>query len=497
MKKLGTMSLRFLSFVLILISAPLYAQNSKLSDSIPYPFYDVQKASEGMTNKLKVINSGLASFEQRLELIRSAQDSIELEYFIYEKDLSGRLLTQELVKAGDRGVKIRMLIDKSKPIFALNDVFADELSHHNIDLRFYNAAPLIRLSTVQFRNHRKIMIADDKKAIIGGRNIGDDYFDLSPHYNFLDRDVYLEGPMALTIRKSFDEYFASDIVEDPKAPSSEEKEYATLKSEAASFIKRSESDAQHLKNISVLGKKLLAKTSLKVCPELTWSTDRPGGSFWTRLVDPYSDDYRYLRKTIYDKMIETDKKVVVSSPYLMNNKYSRDLMYDLLDQGVKIETYTNSLSSTDAVYVAANLYKDVYRWRRKGIVTNLHRGSYIDEGEVISDEIKNARWGTHSKTYLFESQKGNEFLVGTYNVDNRSNHYNTELGLFCSGNESLYRDVADNVYSRIKKGMEIKLKRTAISNETGKEVNRFGDHPEGLTTMRLISLPSWLLKFLL
>ena len=504
-----------------------FAGEPLLSDPIPYPYYEVQRAEDGNKNYLTILNSGLGSFEKRLEMIRNAKESVELEYFIYEKGLSGKLLMQELVKAGKRGVKVRILIDKSLAVIELNEFHAQELSPYNIEIRFYNAAPLIQLSTIQFRNHRKVMIADGKYAIVGGRNIGDDYFDMSLKYNFLDRDVYIDGPIVKTIEDSFNEYFNHKISERPQFPRAKHlKRIAKLtkkskekklkrknklikridkikakynkKIEAVQeFINRDNTFEVKLQKISALGRKILEKTKSHLCPETTWSSDRPGGTWWVRLKDKYSDDYRYLRKTIADKVMETDKALYLSSPYLMNNGKSRTIMYKLLERGVKITAYTNSLSSTDATYVAANLYKDVYVWRKRGIVTHAHHGDFISEEDVIDERVKKARWGTHSKTYLFETSRHNEFMISTYNIDNRSNHYNTELGLFCKGSPELYSDVKDNMLSRINHGMEILKGRKARDNQTGELVNRFGRHRAGLTQMRLLSLPSWLLKFLL
>jgi putative cardiolipin synthase len=372
-----------------------------------------------------------------------------------------------------------------------------------------------------------VMIADGKYAIVGGRNIGDDYFDLSPKYNFLDRDVYIDGPIVKTIEDSFNEYFEHKISQRVKLPKEKlakrirkiqkrvygkrtqkfkrtEKRITRIKAKynkevaaVQDFIFRDEESQKKLDEISALGKRILAKTESHLCPETTWSSDRPGGTWWVRLRDRYSRDYRYLRKTIADKVLATDKSLYLSSPYLLNNMKSRKIMKKLLKKGVQITNYTNSLASTDATYVAANLYKDVYVWRKRGIITHVHQGDFIPEEEAINDEVKKARWGTHSKTYLFETSNYDEFMISTYNIDNRSNHYNTELGLFCKGSSELYSDVKENMLQRINYGMEILRGRKARDNQTGKLTNRFGKHRDGFTQMRLLSLPAWLLKFLL
>ncbi len=516
-----------ITLTIFLFSSMAFAlQGAKLSDTIPYPFYEVQRAADGQDNDFTILNSGIASFEKRIQMIQEAKKTIEVEYFIFNDDLSGRLVMQELALAGKRGVKVRMLIDMSKAVLQLSKYVADLVSDYNIDLRFYNSAPLISLSNIQFRNHRKLIIVDDEQVVLGGRNIGDEYFDLDKKYNFYDRDVHIKGSIVETMRKSFDIFFEDKITLKPKLPREKvnrriekaerkalrkamsplklekklkriKKKYTKKMNEVMHFVKRSQEDQEQMDKIRAVGKRVLDQVPTQSCPEVTWSTDRPGGNFKTRLKHKYSHKFRYLRKTFYDKMVNVDQELIISSPYLLHNRASRKMMGHLADNGVKITAYTNSLSSTDAIYVAALLYKDVKRWDKMGFTINAHRGVYIPETETINEDIKKARWGTHSKTYLMKSSDANEFSISTYNVDNRSSYYNTELAIFCKGNDDLFDEVESNIQSRIEHGMKIQTNKKAFDNKTGEEVNRFGIASSNVTLMKLITLPSWLLQFLL
>lgn len=484
-----------------LLSFNAIAAQSELSDMIPFPFYDVQKVTEGKTNKLMIIDSGVAAFEKRVEMIRAAKEHIEVEYFIYALDESSKLLTQELVAAAKRGVKVRILIDKSAAVFEFNKYYAKALHEQNIEVRYYNSAALYRISSIQFRNHRKLLSVDDRLAMTGGRNIENDYFDMSPEFNFTDTDVYLEGPMAKTMRLSFDKYFEDKISERPKLPKRPRREkaianYQKKMDKARAFLVRTAEDEVLLDKVTSVGKKVLAQNKLRVCPETTYSTDRPGGNFWTRLVKRYSDDYRFLRKTLFDKINRADKSVILASPYMINNRYSRELMHDLIDRNVDIQLYTNSLASTDAVYVAANLYLDVKSWANKGIKIHIHDGKYLDETPVIDESIKGAKWGTHTKAHIYESQNFSEIMVGTYNIDNRSNHYNSEMAIFCKGSDELTADLKESIERRMNHGYEITAEGKAI-NKDGKEVDVMGADTDNKLLMKLITFPSWLLKFLL
>jgi putative cardiolipin synthase len=513
---------------------PKLDSSGLLSSTIPYPFYDVQKISEGKQNDLMVLNSGIASLEKRLEIIEKATSTIEVEYFIYSTDDSSRLITQALVKAAKRGVKVRMLIDKSSAIFVFDEWYAKALSEvkengGSIELRYYNAASLWRISSINFRNHRKLITVDDKFAITGGRNIEDDYYDLSEEFNFLDRDVFISGDMVLTLRDSFDEFFKSKITERPELPqrpqklvkkkvkraggritktiqvdnSEAVKEYDEKMNGIVNFITENSEDQKLRSKVRDLGLAVLSKKQLHSCPELTYSTDAPGadlwsgGNYWMRDITGYSDKYRNLRKTLFDKVSAANKKVIISSPYMINNDYSSELMESMVKNGVDIDIYTNSLASTDAVYVAANLYIYAEKWANMGINVFIHDGEYLEEGAgVISKGVETAMWGTHSKTQVYESEDYTEVMIGTYNVDNRSNHYNTEMAIFCKGSEAISNDVKNSIAHRVRNSYQIHGDGTA-TNKNNESVSVFGANEENEGLMKKITAPSWLLKFLL
>lgn len=474
----------------LLLSISVHAQEL-LSDSIPYPFYERQTESQ---NELMPVVDGRAALQIRLDMIAKAKKSIEVEYFIYDKDLAGRILTKELIKAAKRGVKVRMLIDKSLPIFEFDEYFASALKDFGIEVRYYNNAPLIRISTVQFRNHRKLIVVDDEIAITGGRNIGDDYFDLSDKFNFIDTDVVVKGPIAKTMRESFDKYFEHKISERPKF----NKLNKTQKKEEVDIFLSDDTEEETKLKESLIAhyEKFLSQNKFHVCPETTYVSDGPGANFIKRLDFKFDEKYKFVRKTLFDKLARVDQKVLISSPYLIANKHSNKLMKSMLKRNVEISVYTNSLASTDAVYVAANLYYDVFKWTRRGIHIYLHDGLYTNDNPDLEDHIKKARWGTHTKAQVYESTHGSEAMIGTYNIDNRSNFYNSEMAVFCKGNEEYSQLVKNQIMDFAHKGIKINSDGSATDRD-GNVKSLFGSDKKDLKLMRFIFLPSWLLKFLL
>lgn len=167
-------------------------------------------------------NSGEA-FRARAELIRNAQSSLDLQYYIVHDGLSTRMLVDELLKAADRGVRVRILLDDTASD-GLDDILATLAAHPNIQIRLFNPLQLGRgtgvtravgrlfnLSRQHRRMHNKLWVADNSVAIVGGRNLGDEYFDAQPDLNFTDIDLLCVGPVAQQLGYSFDQYWNSAL----------------------------------------------------------------------------------------------------------------------------------------------------------------------------------------------------------------------------------------------------------------------------------------------
>lgn len=456
----------------LLISTFTIAQTAPENSIYPYRASSIDK------NEMQIINTGIAALYARIDMIRRATTSLELEYFIFNPDSSGRIIARELVKAAARGVKVRLLVDKSAAVFKLDEYYAQALAQRNIEIRYYNAASFIKISSMQFRNHRKLIVRDDVEAITGGRNIADEYFNLSKTFNFLDRDIWVEGEIVKPMKESFDLYWNSDIVQTPKAVKEPVRkdiadssivddvdfEMAVKKhkkriEEAEKFVSENDEDKKNLDFTLNYGKTSLSSTNKYNCPEAVFSTDREGGSFTERIHSKsYKQKYRLLRNEILSQMNKVQDEVVLDSPYFLTDANSRQEASELLGNNKKITILTNSLKSTDAVYVSTVFADTVKNYTpNENFNAYIYRGTFSGESELISDEVRNSTWGTHSKTIIFNN---NSFMVGTFNIDNRSSFYNTEMALFCSGSPELTNDIMTNIKMRMansrhlnKKGM--------------------------------------------
>jgi putative cardiolipin synthase len=477
-----------------------------------YPYYAFNDSSvSGQSNEMQMLHSGIASLLKRIDLIRKAKKRISIEYFIWEQDSAGLLLFHELIKRAKEGVDVRIILDKSITVIEMDEFFAEAVAKYGIDLRHYNRA--LDPSTAQFRTHRKNLVIDGEEGITGGRNIGDDYFDFDEVYNFLDRDIYVKGPIAKAMQDSFDTYWNDPIVKKSKIldtnPASnrlhrdarERRRYQThkdevlerLRKEAKEWIESHEESEALVEKVEKIARPILNKYPVVNCPKATYVSDKPGANFIKRLfVKEYKENFRVSRKVLFDFMKnKTSDTLYLASPYFMLNKAWQETLSDLLRRGKDIQVFTNSLGSTDAFYVAANFYRIIPKWSAAGVKTFVHDSRYDAIDPVLNETVEKARWGMHEKTQVYND---NSFYVGTYNIDNRSDFYNAEMGVFCEGSPELTKDLLDDMKLRKEKGYVI-VDEDQARNKDGDDVDYYGNATEKqVKIMKAMTIPSLLLE---
>ena len=166
---------------------------------------------------------GADGFRARAQLIDRAQRTLDLQYYIFRGDETGRMLTDHLAQAADRGVRIRILIDDGDSIAGDEQVLR-LLKHHSVELRIFNPAKyrghvkfvrrlefVLNKGRLDYRMHNKLLVADNAAALIGGRNIGNQYFQVDPDSQFADDDVFAVGQVVPELSRVFDEFWNSDL----------------------------------------------------------------------------------------------------------------------------------------------------------------------------------------------------------------------------------------------------------------------------------------------
>ena len=175
----------------------------------------------GGASAFRLLSAGIDGFLARAQMIDTAERSLDLQYFIFHQDATGQLLTDALLRAADRGVRLRLLVDDGDTLGGDEQIAALE-SHPHIEIRIFN--PFVYRGHVEpfrafefaftasrlgYRMHNKLLVADNAIALVGGRNIGDQYFQVDPDSQFGDDDVFAAGPIVRQLSKSFDEFWNS------------------------------------------------------------------------------------------------------------------------------------------------------------------------------------------------------------------------------------------------------------------------------------------------
>tara|TARA_Y100000782_G_scaffold4962_1_gene6072 strand:+ start:314369 stop:315745 length:1377 start_codon:yes stop_codon:yes gene_type:complete len=385
-------------------------------------------------HKLLLIDSGKEGLKRRIDAIESAQTTIELEYFIYELDLASQIITQKLIEAASRGVEIKILVDFSAPVFKLRPQYASFLNKYGIKVRYYNTAPLFQFINIQHRSHRKFLIVDSKTVITGGRNIGSDYFDLSTHYNFLDTDIQVTGPIVKDIRKSFNSYWESSLASEPEL----------ITETITGFVNQTEVK----RVLSSLDAQIFPKAEFE-CNNIDFVTDSPGLELKNRKV------YSYLE----NKLASAKESVFGESPYFVLRPDGLNLLASLAERNIKQTYLTNSLYSTDAYYTVSAFLPVADNLLDLGIKLYLYNGKALEPDHQ-------SRWGLHAKRAVID---GRHTLIGTYNIDPRSANLNSEVLISCNDNELLAKRVLSSMKSRRKNAWQLQDAKSDVYTVITKE----------------------------
>jgi len=381
------------------------------------------------------------AFAARLFLIDHATTSLDVQYYIYEDDLVGNVFSAHLLKAAKRGVKVRILLDDIST--AGKDHALALLAYHpNIELKlfnpnrlrrsFRNLALLLDVNTLGRRMHNKMLVADGVAAIIGGRNIGDVYFTARSETLFLDYDILSVGHIVPEICHSFDLYWNSpqsvpshEVLRAYNTEAKYQKVIAVLDKSLDTFAK------------SEMGKKLYHapfyhkvhthRLVLTVAKRTDLYYDHPN-----KILTPESDTTYHISAQI-DKSLEKVKKdVIVISPYFIPSEALMEKFRQMRAEGIKITIITNSLASTD-VFPVYGGYRDAIKPLLEMGINLYELKPHSLEAFTKSKKVNKAfRTSLHTKMIVIDDTR---LIVGSANLDPRSDKLNTEIVLFITSTE--------------------------------------------------------------
>ena len=385
----------------------------------------------------------------RIALADHAEHSIDLQYFIFRNDQTGRLVAQHLLKAADRGVRVRILLDDIN----LDDQVAmfDALdAHPNIEVRLFNPFPtrkpnafskaaqmLMDFRRLNRRMHNKSFIADNKVAIVGGRNIADDYFDADDKHNYRDLDLLAIGPVVQDASRTFDAYW-NDQASYPVSA------YKTERDVRVDLAKLRVDLDLHARSFAQSD---FAQAVIEELPNGA-TADRHGQWFWGSAVlvadQPQkieADEHRPGLRTgpaLQTLMDGAQSELLMLSPYFVPSESDEQALVAMARRGVKTQIVTNSLASTDEPAVHAG-----YAQHRRPLLAagvDLYELKPVPGvRQTLTEYGRSSGVSLHAKSLVVDRRY---VFVGSMNMDQRSKLLNTEMG-FIADCPALAKAVAD------------------------------------------------------
>ncbi|MEM1449404.1 MAG: phospholipase D family protein [Planctomycetota bacterium] len=381
------------------------------------------------------LTDGTDALAVRLRLIEAAERTIDAQYFLMKSDSAGYVFAGALHAAAERGVRVRLLLDDIFTTFGDHEMALLD-AHPNVEIRLFNPISRRGVGVLNFvhdfrranrRMHNKSFIVDNQAAVVGGRNIADEYFDLRPEGEFLDFDVLAIGSIASEVSGQFDVFWNHhrslplEAVYGKTSEAQLERLRAwvgTDKIDAAkraydaairSSLMRSFDDASH---------PLYSATA-------TLMTDRPD-----KLVNDIAAEHMVLVGELTEVLEESTSEIIVISPYFVPGDVGVAFWRRLVEEGRRVIVLTNSLAANNHTAVHS-----AYRRYRKDLV---RAGVELYEIRAYVEGSGGERKALtlHTKSMIIDS---NKLFVGSLNLDPRSIEINSEMGLVIGSEELVAR----------------------------------------------------------
>ena len=385
----------------------------------------------------RLVSEGEEAFVTRMQSARVAVRSLDVQIYIWHSDLTGNYLVQQLIESADRGVHVRLLLD-DLDARAKNSVIASLASHENIRVRLFNpfvsrqgplrkaGEGLTSFERLNHRMHNKTWIADNRIAVVGGRNVGDEYFGASDQVNFVDLDFSMIGPVVRDASASFDRYWNSSLtypIEMLDADGVNPAALQKLRKRLASQIENADSSryAEALRSDDAVQRLIAGNWPMEWSANYTFVADDP-----LKLTMKKGDArITEVAALIMPQLKGAQTNADVISPYFVPGKQGTAVLVSLAQEGKQIRVLTNSLAANDVAAVHGG-----YSQYRKPLLAG---GIRLWELKPLAGlPVNSSLFGSsgaslHTKAFSVDSRM---LFVGSYNLDPRSTWLNCEQGVF-------------------------------------------------------------------
>lgn len=377
---------------------------------------------------MALLADNLDAFTVRAASARAAGRSLDLQYYIWNHDFTGNLLGYEVLRAADRGVRVRLLLDdmtahgKDSHLAALD-------AHPNIEVRLFNPSRsragvlgrasemLLRPVAMNRRMHNKAWIADGRVAVVGGRNVGDEYFDAAAQTNFLDLDAVLVGPAVAQTATIFDDFWNSASVIPLAA-------LTTAGKEALPRLRRNGDAGYRSTRAADYIARLRASPGIRALA---------GGNrlHWLDEVGVYSDPAskgqgdgqgQWLVHRLGRAMGTARRELRIISPYFVPGEEGTRWLVHKRAEGVRVGVLTNSLAANDVMAVHGGYAP----YRVPLLEGGVELFELMPHGDRDSSLFGSSGASLHTKALVVDGEQG---FIGSFNLDPRSVNLNTEMGI--------------------------------------------------------------------
>ena len=411
------------------------------------------------------LGDGIEALSIRLLLAERAEKSIDAQYYLLKPGIVGSAFVGSLLRAADRGVRVRLLLD---------DMFTDGYdagmagldSHPNIEIRIFNPFAsrsarfidgITSFKRINRRMHNKSFTVDNQMTIIGGRNIADEYFGAKESAKFGDLDVLGIGPVVQDVSDMFDVYWKHER----SAPIGA---FASLPDDPAAELKRQRLELEQARQ-DIKNSRYAAAVKAQILEDagaglsvFTWApyslaVDSPDKSIKSKAADADS-----IVTTLLESLQSAEKELFIISPYFVPGKSGVEALTELQKRGVDVTVITNSLAANNQALVHGGYAPSRKPLLKAGIkIYEIRADASVPGSQYVASD--SAKTTLHTKAFVVDRK---EAFIGSFNFDPRSANINTELGVIIRSPE-IATDLAEVIeMSKTSKTFEVFL------NENGK-----------------------------